>query len=194
VRPDWIVVALSAAGLVVSGYLTWLKWAGGGASFCIAGSSCDIVQASRYATFLGVPTALWGGVLYIAIGALGWLGLAANRWLAAFLLAAAGAGFSLYLTYLSLFVIGGACVYCLASGAIILALLLVLIWRRPSASGRRSPFRPIRLATNGVLAAVAAVVFGAFVHAAPSSAPAGYQLALARHLKETKAVMYGAFW
>jgi len=194
VRPDWIVVGLSAAGLAVSAYLTWLKWSGGAASFCLAGSGCDIVQASRYAMFLGVPTALWGGALYIAIGVLGWLGLIASRWLAAFLLVAAGVGFSLYLTYLSLFVVGGACVYCLASGAIILALLLVLIWRRPGVSGRRSSFRPIRLATNGVLAAVAAIILGAFVHAAPSSVPAGYQLALARHLKETKAVMYGAFW
>src|SRR6266540_5012676 len=67
---DWLVVALSAAGLLVSGYLTWLKLAGRGAVFCVAGSGCDLVQASRYAVFLGVPTALWGAALYTAIGIL----------------------------------------------------------------------------------------------------------------------------
>src|SRR6266540_3089758 len=67
---DWPVVALSAAGFVVSAYLTWLKWAGRGAAFCVAGSGCDLVQSSRYAVFLGVPTALWGAALYTAIGIL----------------------------------------------------------------------------------------------------------------------------
>jgi hypothetical protein len=51
-----------------------------------------------------------------------------------------------------------------------------------------------RLATNGGLAAVGAIVAAAFVFAAPFSAPPGYQSALARHLADTKAVMYGAFW
>jgi uncharacterized membrane protein len=192
--PDWAVLALSVAGLGVSIYLTWLKWAGRGALFCVAGSGCDLVQASPYAIFVGVPTALWGALLYTGIGILGGLGFTVNRWLAGFLLAGGGVGFSVYLTALSVFVIGGACVYCLASGAIVTALLLVLIWRRPPATGRKSPLRPVRLVIYGPLAGAAAVVFGAFVFAAPSSAPAGYQLALARHLKETKAVMYGAYW
>jgi len=192
--PDWAVLALSAAGLGVSIYLTWLKWAGRGALFCLSGSGCDIVQASRYALFLGVPTALWGALLYAAIGTLAGVGFTINRWLAAFLLAAGGVGFSIYLTALSLLVIRGTCVYCLASGMIVVALLLVLIGRRPSASGRKSPLRTRRLAIYGPLAGAAAVVFGAFVFAAPASAPAGYQLALARHLKEVKAVMYGAYW
>jgi len=188
------VVLLAAAGLAVAGYLTWLKWAGRGALFCVAGSGCDIVQASRYAIFLGVPTALWGAGLFVAIGILGGLGFTPRRWVSAFLLAAAGVGFTVYLTSLSLFVLGGACVYCLASGSILVALMAVLLWRRPFVSGRKSALRPVRLATYGSLAAVGAVVFGAFVFAAPSSGPPGYQLALARHLRETGAVMYGAYW
>jgi uncharacterized membrane protein len=192
--PDWTVLALSAVGLGVSTYLAWLKWAGRGAVFCLAGSGCDLVQASRYALFLGIPTALWGAFLYAAIGTLAGMGFTTNRWLAAFLLAAGGVGFSVYLTVLSLVVIGGTCIYCLASGAIVVALLLVLVGRRPAATGKKSPVRPMRLAIYGPLAGVAAVVFGAFVFAAPASAPAGYQLALARHLKEVRAVMYGAYW
>ena len=191
---DWPMVVLSAAGFVVAGYLTWLKWAGRGALLCVAGSGCDLVQASRYTVLIGVPTALWGAVLYAAMGVLGGLGLTPRRWLAAFLLAASGVGFSVYLTALSLFVVGGACVYCLASGAIVVALLFVLLWRRPPARSRKSPLRPVRLATYGCLMAAATIVFGAFVFAAPSSGPPGYQSALARHLTQTGAIMYGAYW
>src|SRR5262245_21205186 len=92
-RPDWPVVALAVAGLVGAGYLSWRKWAGGNAAFCSAGSGCDIVQASRYAMLLGVPTAFWGAGLYAAIAVLGAMGLTARRWFAAFLLAAAGVAF-----------------------------------------------------------------------------------------------------
>lgn len=191
---DWPVVGLSAAGFLVAGYLTWLKWAGRGAMLCVAGSGCDLVQASRYAVFIGVPTALWGAGLYAAMGVLGGLGLTTPRWLAAFLLATSGVAFSAYLTAVSLFVVGGACVYCLASGTIVVALLITLLWRRPPGHGRKSSLRPVRLATYGTLTAAATVVFGAFVFAAPSAGPPGYQSALARHLKQTGAIMYGAYW
>lgn len=190
---DWVVVILAAAGLAVTGYLSWLKLTGGGAAFCVRGSGCDIVQSSRYALFLGVPTALWGFLLYAALGVLGWMGLNSRNWQIAFALAAGGVGFSAYMTCLSLFVVEATCVYCLASAAVAGALLAALLWRRPSVTGRKSPFRPVRLATLGAVSAAAAVFVGAFVFAAPSSPP-GYQLALARHLVQTKAVFYGAFW
>jgi uncharacterized membrane protein len=191
---DWVVVGLSVAGFVIAGYLTWLKWAHRGAFLCVTGGGCDLVQASRYSILLGVPTALWGAALYVAIGILAGLGLTTSRWIAAFLLAAAGIGFSAYLTTLSLVVLGGACGYCLASAIIELALVAVLLFRRPPARGRKSPLRPIPLASYGILAAASTIVFGAFVFAAPSSVPADYQTALARHLKQTGAIMYGAYW
>lgn len=194
VHADWLIVGLAAAGVLVASYLTWLKWANTGAFLCVAGSGCDLVQASRYSILLGVPTALWGALLYVAIGVLAALGLTVYRWLVAFLMAAAGVGFSAYLTTLSLSVLGGACFYCLASGIIEVALLIALLWRRPPAWGRRSPLRPILLGSYGTLAAGATILFGAFVFAAPSSAPAGYQSALARHLRQTGAIMYGAYW
>lgn len=191
---DWLVLGLSAAGFLVDGYLTWIKWAARGAFLCVAGSGCDLVQASRYSIFLGVPTALWGTVLYAAVGILAGMGLTTRRWIAAFLIVAAGVGFSGYMTALSLFIVGGACMYCLTSAAIEVALLVALLLRRPASRGRRSPLRPIPLASYGTLAAAATIVFGAFVFASPSSAPAGYQSALARHLTQTGAIMYGAYW
>jgi uncharacterized membrane protein len=191
---DWVVVGLSVLGLVIAGYLTWLKWAARGALLCTAGSGCDLVQASRYSMFLFVPTALWGALLYIAVGVLAGLGLTQQRWLAAFVLVSSGVGFSTYLTWLSISEVGGTCVYCLASSVILLALLVTLLWRRPAMRGRKSPLRPAPLTGYGILAAVATIILGAFVFASPWSAPVGYQSALARHLKQSGAVMYGAFW
>ena len=193
-RPDWVLSGLAAAGMLVAAYLTWLKLSGRGAGLCVAGSGCELVQASRYATFLWVPTALWGLAAYVAIGVLAWMGLTLRNWPIAFALAAGGVGFSAYLTWLSVFDLGATCVWCLTSAVILIAILAVLVMRRPAARNRKPAMSAARLATNGGLAAVGAVVVAAFVFAAPFSAPPGYQSALARHLTDTKAVMYGAFW
>lgn len=193
-RRVWIVVALAAAGAVVAAYLTWTKLSSGTALFCEEGGGCDIVQASPYALMLGVPTALWGLLLYAAIAVLAAVGLTVQRWQIAFMLAAAGVGFSLYLTYISLAVIGAACSYCLASAAIVATILAVLIWRRPPLTGRHSPVRPSRLAALGGLAAVGAVVVGAGIFAWNPAISAAHQLAVAHHLRQVDAVMYGAYW
>jgi len=193
-RPDWTLSGLAAAGMLVAAYLTWLKLSGSGAALCVAGSGCDIVQASRYATFLWVPTALWGLATYVVIGVLAWMGLTSGNWRIAFALAAGGVGFSAYLTWLSVFDLGATCVWCLTSAVILIAMLAVLVMRPPAARNRKSAMSSARLATYGAFAAVGAVVVAAFVFAAPFSAPPGYQSALARHLADSRAVMYGAFW
>lgn len=192
-RPCWPVVILALAGLVVSAYLTWLKLTGNPAVFCGPGSGCDIVQASQYGTLLGLPTALWGGAFYAAVGGLAVAGLTSARWRIAFLLAAGGAGFSLYLTVVSLFVLGAACPYCLLSTAIALALVGALAWLRPASPGRRPATRWSRLGPQGALAAAGAAVVGAFIFAGQGGSTAE-QMALARHLADTRAVMYGAYW
>jgi uncharacterized membrane protein len=192
---EWLVAGVATMGLVVAGYLTITKLTRASALFCEAGTGCDIIQASPYALFLGVPTALWGAAVYAAIGIIALVGLSQRWWLRAFLLAVSGVAFSAYLTYLSFFVIRAVCVYCLASAAIAVALFGLLLARRPTGGGRRSPTRPIRVATLGALVAVTTVVFGAFVFA--GSAPeqsAAYREALARHLTASGAVFYGAYW
>lgn len=192
---DWLVAAVAVIGLVVAAYLTFTKWSGGGALFCTAGSGCDVIQASRYSLLLGLPTALWGAALYAAIAGLALSGLSPRRWLAAFLMAVAGASFSLYLTYLSALVIRALCGYCLASNAVAVALFGLLLARRPSSSGRRSPTRPARVIALGALAAVAAIVFGAGIFAwEPPQEASAYREALARHLASTGAIFYGAYW
>jgi uncharacterized membrane protein len=193
-RPDWLVTALSAVGLAVAGYLAVTKLMGGGALFCKGVGGCEVVQQSRYATFLALPTAAWGALAYAAIGTLALAGLAPWRWLGAFVLAAAAVSFSGYLTYLELFVIGAVCWYCVVSAATATAVLGVLLGRRP-ASGPGGPTAPARVAGLGGAAALGAVLLGVGVFAAtaPGGAP-DYQEALARHLAQSGAVMYGAFW
>jgi hypothetical protein len=87
------------------------------------------------------------------------------------------------------------CGWCLASGAVAILLLAVLLFRRPPPVGARSPLRPRRLVPYALLMAVVTVVFGAGVYAgSPSSAEAAYREGLARHLAQTGAIMYGAHW
>ena len=194
-RPDWIVVALALVGLGVAGYLTALKLGGTQAFLCRDNSGCDVVQASRYSVLAGVPTAMWGAGIYLAIAVLAAMPRTARRWQAAFMLASGAVAFSLYLTYISIFVIGATCPYCLASGGIAVVLLVVMIWRRPSAPGRQAAaYKPGRLVGLGITAAVLTVLVGAFIFAADFSVPAGYQTSLARHLAKTQAIFYGAFW
>jgi uncharacterized membrane protein/glutaredoxin len=191
VRLDPLILGLAAVGFAIAAYLTWLKWAGGNAAFCLSGSGCDIVQASRYGILLGVPTALWGVLVYGAIGALAALGLTASRWTWAVYLAAAGVGFSIYLTAVSVLVIKATCAYCLASGAITVAILLVLLQRRAALPRRRK----LSAVVPGALAAAVLVpLSAAFIYATPAGTGSGFEGALARHLREKGAVMYGAYW
>jgi len=194
-RPDWIVICLALAGVAVAGYLTALKLGGTQAFLCRDGSGCDVVQASRYSVLAGVPTAMWGAAIYLAIAVLAAMPRTVRRWQAAFMLASGAVAFSLYLTSISIFVIGATCPYCLASGGIAVALLVVMVWRRPAAQGRQAvAYKPRRLVGLGLTAAVLTVLVGAFIFAADFSVPAGYQDALARHLVKTQAIFYGAYW
>jgi thiol-disulfide isomerase/thioredoxin len=141
--------------------------------------------------FLGVPTALWGALANLSVAILALLGLEGGKWRAALVLASGAVGFSAYLTFLSITQVGATCVYCLVSAGLSVLLLVALLVRRPSASAGLSGFS---LAALGGGAAVAAVVIGAFVFAAGPEGATPYQLALARHLAQSKAVFYGAFW
>ena len=188
-RRDPLIAVLALAGLAVAGYLAWLKWSGGTPLFCTAGTGCDIVQASRYATILGAPTAFWGALAYAVILGLALAGFDRARWQAAFVVAAAGFGFSAYLTYLSLFELGTTCVWCLASALIMTVLVILLAPRRPAprASG-------VGLIVLGLVCAGFAVVGAAFVFAGAVAPVTPYQQALAQHLTKSGATFYGAFW
>jgi len=193
VGPAWAVAGLAAVGALIAVYLTWTKVRGGTTAFCAAGGGCDIVQMSQYALFLGVPTAVWGIAFFVTMGALALAGLTVSRWLAAFVLAVAGAVFSVYLTYVSFAIIGAVCPYCLGSAAVAVVLVGILLGVKPAPSSRRTSVRPGRVASLGAITAVATVAIAAAFFASAPEVAAPSQTALARHLTQMGAVMYGAF-
>jgi uncharacterized membrane protein len=192
-QPAWEVVGLAAVGAVISIYLTLTKLMQTTPMLCGAGGACDLVQASRYALLLGVPTALWGAILYVALGVLAARPLTRRRWLWSFGLASAGVAFSSYLTGISLFGLRAACGWCLASTVVMFAILGALLRRRPAPGTRWAWLQPARLLVLGGLVAVATV--GGSIALFNASAPASpYQEALAQHLVDAGARFYGAHW
>lgn len=138
------VAVLALAGLFVSGYLLLYKLGVYGELVCGAGGSCGYVQASSYATFLGVPVAGWGTAWYAAVFLVALAGVqprvAAAAWPGAALLvlAAGGVAFSAYLTWVELFVLEAICRWCVVSAVLALAIfLLVLPWGRLEGGPRR---------------------------------------------------------
>jgi uncharacterized membrane protein len=189
------VAGLAGVALLISLYLTVTQLAGGHAVFCEQGGGCDIVQSSRWATFFGAPTASWGVAHFAALATLALAGLTARRWLLAFVLAAIGLGFTGYLTWIELGILRAICPYCLGVAALAVAILVALLVRRPHSVQNRTWGRPVRLAALGGGAAVVTVVVvaAAFLAETPREA-SSRQEALARHLKDSGAVFYGAYW
>lgn len=126
-----LILALAIAGLLISFYLTNL-YLFGGIVPCGSSGGCEAVKNSPYAWLLGVPIPMWGAVAYTAITGVAVWGLAMRHlgeWgrLALFGLGLAGLLFSGYLTFLELFVIKAICLWCVASGLIMLALFLATL-------------------------------------------------------------------
>jgi len=126
------IALLALVGFFVALYLWFYKIGVIGGLQCGSGS-CEYVQTSRYGVFLGIPVALYGVVGYAGICAVALLGLQ-PRWLdragpTQVLTALAGAGFlfTLYLTYVELFVLHAICRWCVTSAAIVTGVLLVAL-------------------------------------------------------------------
>jgi uncharacterized membrane protein len=124
-----VIAIIGLAGVFLSTYMLLVKMGYIGELACGAGS-CDRVQASQYAVFLGVPVPAWGVFGYLSITALAIAGLQPRLlrggWIGAGLVGLTGAAFafSMYLTYLEAFVINAWCRWCVAS-AIMATLLFV---------------------------------------------------------------------
>ncbi len=111
-------------GIAVSTYIA-IAEAGGGAPACLAGGGgCETVASSSHYELLGISVALIGIVGYVLLLASAVLRGDPAR-LAGFGLALFGFGFSVYLTYLELFVIDAICQWCVAS-AILMTILFGL--------------------------------------------------------------------
>ena len=127
------IALLALAGFFLSAYLFLYALGYYGELACGAGGSCDLVQGSRWAVFLGFPVAGWGVGWYAAVFGVAILGTRAGvggaRWIpgALALLAVGGLGFSIYLTALELWVIHAICRWCVASAALTVAIFLLTL-------------------------------------------------------------------
>ena len=122
-------------GVFISLYLTMFKLGYIGTLACGSGS-CETVQLSKWGDFLGVPVAAWGVGYYAIVLGLAFAGVQvryeSSARLTNWLVYVTGAGllFSLWLTYLELFVIHALCRWCLGSAAMTLVLFVLALWDR----------------------------------------------------------------
>lgn len=186
-----IILTLAGAGILLTAYLTYSASFEVHPAFCSEGSGCDIVQSSRWATFLGMPMALWGLCTYVVIAGLAWSGqnkLGSGTGL--IFVATAGFAVSAYLTVVSVVEIEATCPYCLTSFAIITTILgLSLVQRPPNWAKSLQEAVVIGLLIVGGLH----LHYGGWFD--PAAGPEDPQLqALAIHLNETGAAFYGAYW
>lgn len=125
-----LVAMLALFGALVSLYLTLFKVGVIGEISCTVGS-CNTVQLSKWATFLGLPVAAWGLGFYLATLAVSIAGtsdrLVDDRRISVALVAMSGWGvlYSGWLTWLELFVIDAICMWCVIS-AIIVAIIFIV--------------------------------------------------------------------
>ena len=125
-----LVALLALTGLFVALYLTLYKTGVIGQITCTVGS-CETVNTSQWSTLFGLPVAAWGLGFYIVALIVAVAGTT-DRWVdersvSVALVALSGWGvlFSLWLTYLELFVIHAICMWCVIS-AIIVTLIFVV--------------------------------------------------------------------
>lgn len=193
---DNALFVLALAGIALTAYLTLTSWLGDHPAFCGADSSCDLVRASRWSTFLGLPMSLWGLLTYAVLARSIWrLRSRPSAWRFTVLCAFVGVGVSWFLTTVSLVYIEATCLYCLASLVIINSVLVLLMLRRPAhlAEHQWSKSLPTPVAVT------IAVVLGLHLHFSglfnPAAGPEDpYLKGLAMHLSEHGAIFYGAYW
>lgn len=127
-RRDWSRIAamgLALLGLADSAYLAYVKLTNQLAS-CSNLGDCETVNSSRFSEIGGIPIALLGAVGYVLIlaaVALDRPGASESPRYAFFGLTLIGSLYSLYLSYLELFVLRAVCPFCAASTVIMFVLL-----------------------------------------------------------------------
>src|SRR5687767_2131103 len=128
-----IVATLALAGIFVALYLTLYKLGLIGELSCRIGS-CETVNSTPWAVFLGAPVAAWGVGFYVVTFVVAMAGVqgrfadSPRVGLALVLLSGFGVAFSAWLTYLELFVIHAICQWCVVSALIVTAIFAVSLW------------------------------------------------------------------
>jgi uncharacterized membrane protein len=130
---DYLTPALTVIGMGVAGYLAYIEITAT-AAVCGPVGDCNAVNTSTYARLFGVlPIGVMGVSGYIAI-LTAWLWgrfrsdkLASSMPMILFGFTLFGTLFSIYLTYLEVYIIRAVCMWCLSSAVIMTVLLLLNI-------------------------------------------------------------------
>jgi len=126
-----IVLILGLLGLFISLYLTYTKISGTSPQ-CNLLSGCETVEQSSYSEVYGIPVALFGALFYLGIIVATFIRVIKKykEVISKLLLIATFIGFiySMYLTYLEVYVIFAICIYCVASAIISTALFFLNLY------------------------------------------------------------------
>lgn len=183
---------LAGLGALLTAYLTYSKWTQQEVALCGSQGGCDLVLSSRWAEFLGLPTALWG---FVGFGVV--LGLAVLpdtlalvkkwRWLGLFVSVTAMMAFEVYMAYLMLFELRQFCLYCTISIGLVTGLWLTVLF------GRRWLERGQLFMWGTILSVLTLLTTHAgYMLQAPPADPLAVQVAA--HLRAIQGTMYGAHW
>ena len=138
-----IIAALALGGVGLATYLAMYKLGMIGTLACTIGH-CETVNLSKWATFMGIPVAVWGLGFYLVLFLVAFLGTTERfvntPWVSHALLGltAWGVIFSAWLTWLELFVIDAVCMFCVISAVLVCVLFLLSVWEwrgRPNTAG-----------------------------------------------------------
>ncbi|WP_413163499.1 vitamin K epoxide reductase family protein [Capilliphycus salinus ALCB114379] len=211
-KSRFIIATIAAFGAVVTAYLTIVKLTGGSAACPVTG--CDKVLSSPYAVVFGLPLALFGFLAYAGMGTMAVLPWLINpesqkelrlkaenwTWLLMFVGGVSMMIFSSYLMYLMAFKIQSLCLYCIASAVCSIGLfLLTIVGHSWEDFGQ--------LVFTGLIVGMITIIATLAIYAPLNNPQANSQetygvttasnpanIALAEHLTQVGAKMYGAFW
>lgn len=128
-------VVLALLGIGVATYIVIADTSGGAPKCLAGGNGCQTVADSRYSHVAGINVGVFGIAGYLALLAAALIPGDLGRF-GGFLTALIGFGYSLYLTYLELFVIDAICQWCVASAVIMALSLAVAAARAFAYTGR----------------------------------------------------------
>ncbi|MEA5465098.1 vitamin K epoxide reductase family protein [Leptothoe sp. PORK10 BA2] len=207
--------AIATVGALGTAYLTVIKLMGNSAACPVKG--CDQVLTSAYADVFGIPLTLFGCLAYLAMMALSLAPLAINEdtnqeqrqkledttWPLLFIGATGMMVFSGYLMYLLATELKAACLYCLASASFTVIMFLLTILGRQWDDQGALVFRGVIMGLVTLVATIGMYsisINGPTTNASGNAGPAvtntsgTAEVALAKHLQEVGAKMYGAYW
>jgi uncharacterized membrane protein len=129
----WATMVLTMLGAADAVYLLIFKITGN-SHMCLGNGGCHDVNFSPFSEIHGIPVAVFGIAAYLAIACILILEKRTNVGftngpLGIFGISLGGVAFTVYLTYLELYVIHALCPFCVASAVIITLIFILAIIR-----------------------------------------------------------------